>query len=207
MATTTIDYFFSPVSPWSYLGHQRFTEMAARYAAKINVKPVDYGKVFPASGGLPLKQRAAQRQAYRLLELRRFREHLGVPLNLEPRFFPTPAEAASLFIIAADQRHGSDAALRLAHAFMRACWTEERNIADGATLQDICASQGIDAGALAVADGKAAAAYQAYTQEAIDRQVFGAPTYIVDDEPFWGQDRLEFVERALAKSASRTATS
>jgi len=203
----TIDYFFSPVSPWTYLGHQRFTEIAARYAARINLKPVDYGKVFPVSGGLPLKQRAPQRQAYRLVELRRFRDHLGVPLNLEPKFFPTPAEAASLFIIATDQRHGAATALALAHAFMRACWAEERNIGDDATLVEICAGQGIDPGELAVADGRAKAAYDAYTQEAIDRQVFGAPTYILDNEAFWGQDRLEFVERALAKSSARAAQS
>jgi 2-hydroxychromene-2-carboxylate isomerase len=197
---SSIDYYFSPVSPWSYLGHQRFTAMAERHGAQINVKPVDYGRIFPVSGGLPLKQRAVQRQAYRLVDLRRFRDHLGVPLNLEPKFFPTPAEEASLLIIAADQQRGTAAALSLAYALMRACWAEERNIGDSATLADICASHGLEAPGLRSGTDKAKAAYDAYTQEAIDRQVFGAPTYVLDDELFWGQDRLEFLERALGKA-------
>ena len=77
--TKLVDYYFSPTSPWTYLGHQRFAEIARRHGAGVNVKPVDYGRIFPVSGGLPLKQRAAQRQAYRFMELRRFREQLGVP--------------------------------------------------------------------------------------------------------------------------------
>jgi carboxymethylenebutenolidase len=194
-----VDYYFSPMSPWTYLGHGRFTEMLAHRGAQVRVKPVDYGKVFPVSGGLPLKQRALQRQAYRLVELRRFRDHLRVPINLEPKFFPVPTEDASVLIIAADQQHGADAATRLAGAILRACWAEDRNIGDAQILAQIASDQGLDAAQLNGRSEQARSAYAGYTQEAIERQVFGAPTYVVDNELFWGQDRLEFLDRALAR--------
>src|SRR5215475_12193345 len=101
-----VDYYLSPTSPWTYLGHARFSAMLGRYGAQVNVKPVDYGKIFPVSGGLPLKQRAPQRQAYRMVELRRFRDYLGVPLNLEPKFFPVPTDEQRR-VIAADQAQGA----------------------------------------------------------------------------------------------------
>jgi 2-hydroxychromene-2-carboxylate isomerase len=87
-----VDYYFSPMSPWTYLGHARFSALLARYGAQVKVKPADYGKIFAASGGVPVKQRPVQRQAYRMVELRRFRDHTGLPLNLEPKFFPVPTE-------------------------------------------------------------------------------------------------------------------
>ena len=194
-----VDYYFSPMSPWTYLGHGRFTEMLAQRRAQVRVKPVDYGKVFPVSGGLPLKQRAAQRQAYRLVELRRFREHLRVPLNLEPKFFPVPTEEASILIVAADQQRGTEAAMRLAGAILRACWAEDRNIGDAQILAEIAAGQGLDSVQLNARREQARSTYEGYTQEAIERQVFGAPTYVVDSELFWGQDRLEFLDRALGR--------
>jgi 2-hydroxychromene-2-carboxylate isomerase len=194
-----VDYYFSPMSPWTYLGHARFTAMLARSGAQMKVKPADYAKIFAASGGLPLKQRAVQRQAYRMVELRRFRDHIGLPLNLEPKFFPVPTEDAALLIIAADQQQGTSAAMNLAGAILRACWAEERNIGDTPTLAHIAGEQGLNGAALAEAAPQMRAAYDSYTQEAIERQVFGAPTYIFEGEPFWGQDRLEFLERALAR--------
>ena len=196
----TVDYYFSPMSPWTYLGHARFADMAKRHGAVIKVKPVDFGKVFPVSGGLPLAKRAPQRQAYRMVELKRFRDYLKVPLNLQPKFFPVPADLAAQFIVAAGQAGGSAAAMRLAGAVLRACWAEERNIGDAETLGAICKEQGMDAVALAAAAQSEAvkAEYEGYTQEAVARNVFGAPSYVIDGEIFWGQDRLEFVERALA---------
>jgi 2-hydroxychromene-2-carboxylate isomerase len=195
----TIDYYFSPMSPWTYLGHARFTDMLARSGARVNVKPVDYGRIFPVSGGLPVKQRAPQRQAYRLIELRRWRDHLALPLNLEPKYFPYAADGASFMIIAADRRHGAQVAMRLAYGIMQACWVHERNCADAEMLDEIAAGLGVDGAALRAAETEAKAAFGAYSQEAIDRQVFGAPSYVLDGELFWGQDRLDFVERALAR--------
>src|SRR6202171_3170711 len=111
-----VDYYFTPVSPYTYLGHERFLEIAARHGATIAVKPVDYGRIFPVSGGLPLKQRAPQRQAYRLIELERWSKHLGKPFNVKPKFFPVSPDSAARWIIAAQARgvRGDADALRLA---------------------------------------------------------------------------------------------
>lgn len=195
----TVRYYFTPVSPWTYLGHARFVDMATRHGATVLVRPVDLGRVFPVSGGLPLGKRAPQRQAYRLHELARWRDALGVPLTIHPKHFPVPADLAAKTIIAADLAAGTAAALDLAGALMRGCWAEERDVSDPATVAAIVAAQGLDAAALAARADEAAAAFDRYTEEAIGHQVFGAPWYQVGDEPFWGQDRLEFVERALAK--------
>jgi len=194
----TVHYFFTPTSPWTYLGHARFLRMAEEHGARILLRPVDLGRVFPVSGGLPLAKRAAQRQAYRLKELARWREFRGVPLNIHPKFFPAPADDAARLIIAADLAQGIAAGLKMAGALMSAVWAEERNIADADTRAAIATEQGLDPAKLASFADQAAAAFDAYTEEAIAAQVFGAPWYLVEGEPFWGQDRLEFVERALA---------
>lgn len=196
----TVDYFMTPVSPYVYLGHDRFRVLCARTGAAIRLVVMDLGKVFPVSGGVALKDRAPQRQAYRLQELRRWRDHLGMPLNLQPRFFPAPPAAASTLILAAQSVHGIEAALDLAGDCLRAVWAEERNIADAATLHAIATARGHDADALLARAGseQIAARFAADSQTAIDRGVFGAPTYALGDELFWGQDRLDFLERALA---------
>ena len=196
-----IDYFFTPQSPWAYLGHERFAAMAKAAGAHVNVLPVNLGgKVFPVSGGLPLAQRAPQRQAYRLVELQRFSEHLGISLNLHPKFFPVADAAAARLIIAVDLHDGVDAAIALTGAVTRAVWAEERNIADEPTLAELLAALGLPEQRLVEAQSQALnARYETYTQRAIDAGVFGAPTYVVDGEMFWGQDRLDFVQRRLAR--------
>jgi len=195
-----IEYFFTPVSPWAYLGHDRFVALARQYNATVVVKPIDLSKVFPISGGLPLAKRAPQRQAYRLQELARWREHVSLPLNVQPTFVASGPELASHFILAARERSAGDA-LALAGAIMRARWAEDRDIGDADTLMAIAAALGQDGAALAAraATADTAAAYAASSQDAIDRQVFGAPTYVIGDELFWGQDRLDFLARKLAK--------
>ena len=195
-----IDYYMTPVSPYVYLGHERFVAIARKHRATIVVKPINLGVVFPVSGGLPLAKRAPQRQAYRLVELTRWSRYLGVPLNLNPAHFPVPADLASRFLLAALER-STDAALALALAMSRAVWTQERDISDAVTLQAISAECGGDAAALAArADAPdIAMRYAALTQEAIDRGIFGTPTYVYAGELFWGQDRLDFLDRALAK--------
>ena len=196
----TVDYYFAPQSPWAYLGHQRLAQIAARAGADIRVMPIDLGgKVFPISGGLPLGQRAPQRQAYRLLELQRFSRHLGAPLNLKPSYFPVGGDDAARLIIAADLAQGSAAAMDVAGAVLAACWAQERNIADEKVLAQLLQEQGLPAAVLEQSHSQAVQVrYERYTQQAIDAGVFGAPSYVVDGEIFWGQDRLDFVERALA---------
>lgn len=201
---THIDYYFAPQSPWAYLGHQRFWDTARRAGAQIRVLPVDLGKIFPRSGGLPLPQRAPQRQAYRLVELKRFSEALGLPLHLQPAHFPVPGDNAARLILAVDTRHGSDAAMQLTGAVMKAVWAEQRNINDAATLAQLLAQCGLPEAATADAQGDAVQQrYDQATQQAFDAGVFGAPSYVIDGELFWGQDRLDFVERRLAGAAPR----
>ncbi len=198
----TIDYYFAPNSPWAYLGHQRFAEMARAAGAGIRVLPVDLGQVFPVSGGLPLAKRAPQRQAYRLVELRRFSEFLGIPLTLQPRFFPVAADPAARLITAVDQFDGTDAAMRLAGATLAAVWAQERNIADDEVLAALLQEQGLPRQRLADSQQEAVQErYQARTRDAIELGVFGSPTYVVDGEMFWGQDRLDFLARKLQAAA------
>ena len=197
--TCTIDYYFSPPSPWTYLGHDRFADMARRAGASIRVLPTDFGKVFAVSGGLPLGQRAPQRQAYRLTELTRFSQHLQLPMHVKPRFFPVAGDDAARLIIAVDLHDGVDAAMRLSGAVFKAVWSEERNIADADVLAQLLSDQGLSTERQQqAASVEVAQRYAANTQQAIDNAVFGAPSYVVDGEMFWGQDRLDFVERKLA---------
>jgi 2-hydroxychromene-2-carboxylate isomerase len=199
--TKQVDYYFTPQSPFAYLGHERFVAIAQKHGAQVSLKPCDLGKVFSVSGGLPLAQRPPQRQAYRLVELKRWREHLALPLNLQPAFFPVSGDAASKLIIAAQLANGTARAMTLTGAICRAVWAEERNIADAATLAQIADECGLDGAALLKASEAQAvqAAYAQNTQDAISAGVFGAPWFILDGEPFWGQDRLDFLDRALAQ--------
>jgi len=196
-----VDYYFAPNSPWTYLGHQRFVDLIMGHQAAMNLKPVDFGKVFAVSGGLPLAKRAPQRQAYRLMELKRWRDVLDVPLNIQPKFFPVNPDLAALVIIAAGENK-SGVGPSLAYDLMRAVWAEERDIADVQTVAGIIKAKGLPEDELLAAAQSPAtrAAYEALTKEAMDRGVFGAPTYAFRDELFWGQDRLDFLDRALAAS-------
>ena len=199
--SATIDYYFAPNSPWTYLGHQRFAEIAKAAGATINVLPVDLGgKVFPVSGGLPLSKRAPQRRAYRLLELKRFSEFLGQPIVLQPKYFPVSGDDAAKLIIAVDMHDGSDAAMRIAGRILRGVWVDERNIADARELAGMLHDEGLPARRLDDSMSQAVhVRYEQDTQRAIDAGVFGAPSYVIDGEIFWGQDRLDFVQRRLAR--------
>ena len=196
--TTTVDYFFATVSPWAYLGHARFVAMAQAAGAAVRIKPMDLGEIFPHSGGLPLAKRAPQRQAYRLVELQRFSDWLGVPLHAQPAFFPVNGNPAAQLVIATDSGHGVAAALDLAGRIGAAIWAQQRNVADPAVLAALLAEAGLPPSVLQDAQEDAAAArYAQYTAEARDLGVFGAPSYVIDGEIFWGQDRLDFVQRRL----------
>ena len=199
MADKLIDYYDSMSSPWTYLGHLRFVKLADRFGLAIRHKPMDLLKVWSVSGGLPLKQRAGQRQAYRHQELRRWRELLQVPCNLEPAHHPVADRRACYMVIAA-MRRGLDWS-RLSHAMLRAVWVEDRDIADHATLATIANENGMDGKAvLAATDDEAVKAeYQSNTEEAMRLGVFGAPTYVFDGELFWGQDRLQMLEWRLTQ--------
>jgi 2-hydroxychromene-2-carboxylate isomerase len=195
----TIDYYFATISPYAYLGHDRFVAIARKHGAIVAVKPINLGEVFPVSGGLPLSKRAPQRQTYRLVELARWAQHLGKPMRTQPQYFPVNGDLAAHWILAAAE-FGSTQALMLAGAVGRAIWEQERNIADAATMAAIAAECGLP-GTLAprVQAPEIAEKYAALTREAIACGVFGAPTYVVEGELFWGQDRLDFLDRKMAK--------
>jgi 2-hydroxychromene-2-carboxylate isomerase len=199
---TTVQYYFAPNSPWTYLGHLRFWDIARKHGATVEVLPMDLGgKVFPQSGGLPLAKRAPQRQAYRLVELKRFSEHLHAPMNLQPKFFPVNPDDAARLIIAVELHDGTDAAMHITDAVLRAVWADERNIADEATLATLLRERELPARRLEDAHSQAVAErYEANTRRAIEAGVFGAPSYVVDGEIFWGQDRLDFLDRRLGAS-------
>jgi carboxymethylenebutenolidase len=182
------------------LGHQRFQQILTKAGASVRVMPIDLGgKVFPISGGLPLGQRAPQRQAYRLTELARFSQWLGAPLNLKPTFFPVSGDDAARLIIAVDMAVGAEASMTISGAVLSAVWSQQRNIADEKTLAELLKENNLPASCLEQSHSQAVQVqYEKYTQMAIDAGVFGAPTYVLEGEIFWGQDRLDFVERALA---------
>ncbi len=193
----TIRYFASLASPWTYLGHRRLYDLADRYGASVICKPVNFGEIFSISGGLPLGQRAQQRQDYRLVDLARWRDHLGVALNLQPKFFPAAELTAARMVTALGLQGGDTGGL--AGAVLQAVWAEEKNIADEAVLQDLANGCGLDGPGLlaAVEQAETIAAHEENTAEAIELGVFGAPTYVLNGELFWGQDRLELLDRAL----------
>jgi 2-hydroxychromene-2-carboxylate isomerase len=196
-----IDYYASLNSPWTHLGAARIEALAVRHGATLRIHPVDFGTIFPASGGLPLPKRAPQRQAYRLMELQRWRDLLGIPINVEPKFFPSSETLSAACVIALRETMADKAAIALAHRVLRAVWQDEKNPGDPATLAALITEIGLDADAVMKlgADPRWTTRRTVDTQAALDRGVFGAPSYVIGDEIFWGQDRLDFVDRALAR--------
>ena len=198
MPEERLSYYCTMASPWTYLGHDEVLALCAKNGVGVDILPVDLTDVFSVSGGLPLPQRAPQRRAYRLVELQRWRARRGADLNLHPKYFPAPADRANCMAVAAVM--GGLDAVALAGALMRGVWAEDRNIGDDGDLAAIADAAGFDgAGLLAEADGAAVQdRYREQTERAKAAGVFGAPTYVWRGEPFWGQDRLDFLARALA---------
>jgi carboxymethylenebutenolidase len=196
-----IDYYASLNSPWTHLGAARIEAMAMAHDATLRIYPVDFGTIFANSGGLPLPRRSPQRQAYRLQELARWRDHLNIPIVIAPKFFPSSEAQTAAAVIAVRETIGDQPAIKLAHAVLKAVWQQERNPADPTELAALIKSVGLDPDAVIAlaADPKWELMRTADTQAALDRGVFGAPGYVIGSDIFWGQDRLEFVERRLAR--------
>jgi 2-hydroxychromene-2-carboxylate isomerase len=194
----TVTVYYALQSPWTYLGWARFRALAAAAGAEAHYRPIKMAPVFAASGGLPLAKRPPQRQAYRLMELKRWRERLDVALNLHPQHFPVDEATAAAMVIALRQQGGDVG--RLSQAMLTAVWAQQRDLADRPTLLAIAAEQELDGKALLEAAPSAAvqAEYEANTEAALAAGVFGVPTFAIGDELFWGQDRLDFVAAALA---------
>jgi 2-hydroxychromene-2-carboxylate isomerase len=192
-----IDYFFATISPFTYLAGNRLEEVAGRHGATIRYLPINAPAIFPRTGGQILAERHESRKEYRLQELRRWSRRLGMKLDLAPAFFPVNPAPSSYAVITAAKIGGGDLA-GLVHAFPRAVWAEGRNIADEAVVQEIVAQYGFDPIAIDRGMFAAAEAYTDNLEEAVARGVFGVPFYLVGDERFWGQDRLEDLDLYLA---------
>lgn len=192
-----IDYFFAAISPFVYLGGQRLEAIAAKHGATLRYVPIDAPALFPRTGGQVLADRHPSRKAYRLQELKRWSARLGMPLDLPAAYFPVNPAPASYAIIAAAKVGGGDLG-GLVHAFPRAVWAEGRNISEDDVVREILVKHGYDAG---IADKymlMAAETYASNLEEAVARGVFGVPTYVVGDQIFWGQDRLDDLDMHLA---------
>ncbi|WP_372992858.1 2-hydroxychromene-2-carboxylate isomerase [Sulfitobacter sp.] len=192
-----IDYFFATLSPYAYLAGNRLEEIAAKHGATITYKPFDLISGFGRTGGQPPKDRHPSRQEYRAMELTRQAKKLGMPFKLQPAFWPTNGAPSSYAIIAA-QAEGGDVG-KLCQLIMHAVWAEDRDIAQDDVVCDCLAKAGFDP---ALADKgllQGADTFARNLEEAVERGVFGAPFYIVDDgQKFWGQDRLEDLDLHLA---------
>jgi 2-hydroxychromene-2-carboxylate isomerase len=201
--TTTVDYYLSLNSPWTFLGSALFAEIARRNHVTVNVKPAKFGPIFEQTGGLPLPKRSPQRRAYRMMELKRWREVRGIPLTLVPKYSPCDDTAATRLVIAARLR--GENALKLSLELGRAVWEREETLADAAVVSSAVERAGLDAAALRTgepSDAELDALHEQYTQEALAAGVFGAPSFVLPSgEIFWGQDRLELLERALKQLA------
>ena len=197
---THIDYFISLNSPWTYLGSARFVELVRQYNVDVSVKPANFGEVFSQTGGFPLPKRSPQRQAYRMMELKRWRDELGIPIVLEPDNFPSNEAPGVRMVIAAGLK-GMDA-LALSAEIGRSLWEMDRNIGEPSVLEAAATRAGLDLAAIAdgaPTDAELDAIWQKNTAEAVEKGVFGAPSYRFDDgEIMWGQDRVHFVGKKLA---------
>ena len=197
----TIGYYMTLNSPWTYLGSARFAQIAKRHGCTVDIKPARFGEIFSKTGGLPLPKRSPERRAYRMMELKRWRENTGLPITLEPKYFPSDETPGTRLVIAA-KLAGKDACA-LAAEIGRALWEREENIAEASVLAAAAERAGMNADAIRKAgpsDAELDALHESYTVEALSRGVFGAPSYVLESgEFFWGQDRLEFLDRALAK--------
>ncbi|MEY3415554.1 MAG: 2-hydroxychromene-2-carboxylate isomerase [Proteobacteria bacterium] len=194
-------YFYSVVSPWSYLGIKRLKEISKKYSAQIIEKPIDLvGKVFVATGGTPVPQRHISRQNYRLLELKRWGEFLNIKINQKPKFFPPKdPHLPALFCLASiDMGINMDFSSKV----LEHLWVKENDISNIDTLKLIADDLKIsfeELNKLATSD-KIKKIYEANTQEAINMNIFGVPSYVYNNEIFWGQDRLELLEYSLKKN-------
>lgn len=204
--TKTIDYYFFSASPFTYFGHRRIVDVAKRHGAKLVARPVNLMALWAVSGAVPPGQRPPVRQRYRLLELQRVSHDLGMTINLKPAHFPVDATLADHSIIAVIES-GAEPWDYMSDVFATV-WSHDGNIADRDTIAGLLNKHGFDAQAmLAKADSAAIASIRAANSEAaIAADAVGVPAYVVDGEVFWGQDRIDAVEKMLASGRASFAT-
>ncbi|GAA6206873.1 2-hydroxychromene-2-carboxylate isomerase [Cognatishimia sp. WU-CL00825] len=195
---THIDYYFATISPYAYLAGARLEEVAQKHGASVTYKPFDIVSIFGRTGGTPPKDRHPSRLEYRAQELQRYSKKLGLPFNLKPAHWPTNMAPSSYAIIAAQKAGGGDLA-GLVQALLRACWAEEKDIAQDEVIRTCLADAGFDP---SLADSGLLVGAETYArnlEEAVEAGVFGSPFYVLPDGTrFWGQDRLDDLDLHLA---------
>lgn len=192
---TNIDYYFSSISPFTYLAGTRLEQIAKKHGATIRYKPLDIMALFARTGGTPPKDRHPARLDYRLQELRRQSAKTGLALTMKPAFFPTNMAPSSYAIIAAQNAGGGDIGT-LVHSLTAACWAQDLDIADEAVIRTCLSGVGFDPELVNSGMLQGAEIYARNLEDAVTAGAFGAPFYITDqDERFWGQDRLDDLDR------------
>ncbi|WP_349359841.1 2-hydroxychromene-2-carboxylate isomerase [Stappia sp.] len=193
-----IDYYYTHASPWAYLGHAALLALVERHGYAVRFRPVSLTTVFAETGGLPLAKRHPVRQAYRFIELQRWREQRNLPLTLKPAYFPVKPDLADRVAVALALEGGPVAAY--SDAVFRALWTEDQDIAAAPVLAAILKRLDLDAEAVLAQAGEKPVVerYMENQSDAIAGGVFGSPSYVLNGEVFWGQDRLELLDAALA---------
>jgi 2-hydroxychromene-2-carboxylate isomerase len=197
MTMARIEYFLFPLSPFSYLAGLRLEEVAARHGVDIDYRPVQLFRIFKATGTALPKDRHVSRQRYRLQDIARVARMNAMPVNLQPAHWPTNPAPASAAIIAAQTAGGGDLG-GLVHGFLRAVWAEDRDIAEDAVVRDVLNAHGFDPDLAGRDMLGTMETLERNTEEALRRMVFGAPSYVVGEEVFWGQDRLPHLDARLA---------
>ena len=192
-----IDYYMFPISPFTYLAGDGLEKLAEKHGATITYKPFQLMKVFEMTGGTPVPERHPFRQAYRLNEIERIAKKNGLPVNPKPMFFPTNPAPAAFAIIAAQEAGGGDIG-GLCRSILSAVWVEEKDISEDAVVKAALEANGFDPSLADSGMLSGAQTFERNTEDAIQAQVFGAPSYVVDGQVFWGQDRLEYLDDYLA---------
>ena len=195
-----IKYFMSHGSPWTFLGHNKIIKISKDNGCDLEMLPVNFGEIFPVSGGLPVHKRPLQRQTYRLQELKRWSEYLKINLNPQPKYFPSRSLLPTNVIISLKLLNFNNI-FEIANTIMEGLWVKQMDIDDPTNLKKILlryyktAEEILEFAQSDVVKKE----LKKYTEDAIKLSVFGAPTYIIDDQVFWGQDRLDFVERYIKR--------
>ena len=197
--TNTLDYYFATPSPWAYLATPRVIKLKNKYDLKINWKPSDLMEIFAVHGVAAVKDRPQPVQLNRLTELKRWGKFLNMPITIQPKFFPVDPSLSHRTIILAQKN--SIKIENLIFSFQKAVWADEKNISDENTIIEICKSNNFNSSSI-IEDANSEEIINEYkknTEDALSSNVWGSPTFIYNNELFWGQDRIDFLERAIQK--------
>ena len=195
--TNTLDYYFATPSPWAYLATPRIIKLKDKYNLEVNWKPADLMEIFSIHGVANVKDRPKPVQINRLTELGRWSKFLNIPLTIQPKYFPVDPNLSHKVIILAQKNNIS--VENLIFSFQKAVWADEKDISDENTIIEICKSNNFDSSSI-IEDANSEdiiSEYKNNTEEALSKNVWGSPTFIYNNELFWGQDRIDFLERAI----------